>query len=69
MPCATLSSKYQLAVPKAIREELGLQAGQRFAVIAKGQAIELVPVRSVLEARGFLTGAATNDTRDRTDRF
>ena len=69
MLCATLSSKYQLAVPKAIREELGLQAGQRFAVIAKGQAIELVPVRSVLEARGLLKGAAADDTRDRTDRF
>ena len=69
MLCATLSSKYQLAVPKAIRDELGLQAGQRFAVIAKGQAIELVPVRSVLEARGLLKGAAADDTRDRTDRF
>jgi AbrB family looped-hinge helix DNA binding protein len=69
MFCATLSSKYQLAVPKAIRDELGLQAGQRFAVFAKGQAIELVPVRSVLEARGLLKGAAADDTRDRTDRF
>jgi AbrB family looped-hinge helix DNA binding protein len=69
MFCATLSSKYQLAVPKAIRDELGLQAGQRFAVIAKGQAIELVPVRSVLEARGLLKGAAADDARDRTDRF
>jgi AbrB family looped-hinge helix DNA binding protein len=68
MPSATLSSKYQLAVPKAIRDELGLHAGQRFVVIAKGQAIELVPVRPVLEARGLLKGAATDDVRDRTDR-
>jgi len=68
MLAATLSSKYQLAIPKAIRDELGLQAGQRFAVVAKGRAIELVPVRSVVEARGLLRGAGTDGVRDRTDR-
>jgi AbrB family looped-hinge helix DNA binding protein len=68
MISTTLSSKFQLALPKAIRNELGLHAGQRFAVIAKGQAIELVPVRSVLDARGLLRGAATHDVRDRSDR-
>ena len=45
MLAATLSSKYQLAIPKAIRDELGLQAGQRFAVVAKGRVIELVTRR------------------------
>ena len=69
MHCATLSSKYQLAVPKAVREELGLQAGQKFAVIAKGQAIELVPLMSIQDARGLLKGAATDHVRDRTDRI
>jgi AbrB family looped-hinge helix DNA binding protein len=68
MISATLSSKFQLAVPKAIRDELGLRAGQKFAVIAKGQAIELVPLRSVLAARGLLRGAATHNVRDRSDR-
>jgi AbrB family looped-hinge helix DNA binding protein len=68
MLAATLSTKYQLAIPKAIRDELGLQAGQRFAVVAKGRAIELVPVRSVAEARGLLRGAGMDEIRDRTDR-
>ncbi|MFP4130798.1 AbrB/MazE/SpoVT family DNA-binding domain-containing protein [Thiohalospira sp.] len=68
MASATLSSKYQIAIPKAIRAELDLQAGQQFAVIPKGSAIELVPLRSLASARGLLRGADTTDYRDRTDR-
>jgi AbrB family looped-hinge helix DNA binding protein len=68
MISATLSSKYQLAIPKAIREELGLQAGQKFAVIAKGDVIELVPLRSLKAARGMFKGADPSGYRDRKDR-
>jgi len=68
MASATLSSKYQIAIPKAIRAELDLQAGQQFAVIPKGSAIELVPLRSLTSARGLLRGADTTDYRDRRDR-
>jgi AbrB family looped-hinge helix DNA binding protein len=69
MISATLSSKFQLAIPKAIRDELGLEAGQRFAVIAKGKVIELVPLLSLEDARGLLKGANPEGYRDRTDRF
>jgi AbrB family looped-hinge helix DNA binding protein len=69
MISATLSSKFQLALPKAIRDELGLYAGQKFAVVAKGAVIELVPLRSVEEARGMLKGADPADYRDRSDRY
>ncbi len=69
MISATLSSKFQLSIPKAIRDELGLQAGQKFAVIAKGKVIELVPLLSMDEARGLLKGADTTDYRDRSDRY
>lgn len=68
MTSVTLSSKYQIALPKAIRTELGLEAGQELAVIAKGSVIELVPVRSMDSARGMLRGADTSQYRDRTDR-
>ncbi len=68
MISATLSSKYQLAIPKAIREELGLQAGQKFAVIAKGDVIELVPLRSLKAARGMFKRADPTGYRDRKDR-
>lgn len=68
MQTATLSSKYQLAIPKAIRETLNLKAGQKFTVIAKGNIIELVPVRSLQAMRGMLKGANTDNYRDRQDR-
>jgi AbrB family looped-hinge helix DNA binding protein len=69
MQTATLSSKYQLAIPKAIRELLNLQAGQQFTVLAKGNSIELVPVRSLQSMRGLLKGANPANYRDRQDRF
>jgi len=50
----TLSSKFQLSIPKAIREEMHLQAGQKFAIIPKGDAIVLVPIRRLAEMRGIL---------------
>lgn len=69
MYTATLSSKYQLSIPKGIRDLLNLQAGQQFTVLAKGKVIELVQVRSIKEMRGFLKGVNTEDIRDRRDRF
>ena len=68
MTSVTLSSKYQIALPKALRTELGLEAGQEFAVIAKGSVIELVPVRTMDSARGMLRGANPSEYRDRSDR-
>ena len=68
MISATLSSKYQLAIPKAIREQLGLQAGQKFAVVAKGDVIELVPLRPLADARGIFSGADPTGYRDRKER-
>lgn len=69
MVSATLSSKFQLAIPKAMREELGIVAGQKFALIAKGPVIELVPLRSIKEARGMFKGADASGYRDRSDRY
>ncbi len=69
MASATLSSKYQLSIPKAVREELELQAGQKFSVIAKGGVIELVPLRTLESARGMLKGANPDNYRDRSDRY
>ncbi|HHH13918.1 MAG TPA: AbrB/MazE/SpoVT family DNA-binding domain-containing protein [Thiolapillus brandeum] len=68
MTSVTLSSKFQLVIPKAVREQLHLQAGQRFTVITKGDVIELVPMRDIASARGMLKGADPQDYRDRRDR-
>lgn len=68
MQTATLSSKYQLAIPKMIRERLHLEAGQKFTVLAKGKVIELVPVNSLDSMRGLLKGADVEAYRDRSER-
>jgi len=69
MASTTLSSKYQLSIPKVVREQLHLQAGQKFSVIAKGDVIELVPLRTIESVRGMLKQANPNDYRDRSDRY
>ena len=68
MASVTLSSKFQLVIPKTVREQLHLQAGQRFTVITKGDVIELVPMRDIASARGMLKRADPLDYRDRRDR-
>jgi AbrB family looped-hinge helix DNA binding protein len=69
MISAKLSSKFQLAIPKAIRDQLDLKAGQQFTLIAKGDIIELVPVRSLTSARGSFKGCNPNGYRDHQDRI
>ncbi|WP_280548245.1 MULTISPECIES: AbrB/MazE/SpoVT family DNA-binding domain-containing protein [unclassified Halomonas] len=68
MATATLSSKYQLAIPKEVREKLGLGAGQTFTVLAKGRVIELVPTQNILALRGTMKEADPADYRDHSDR-
>ncbi|WP_163560079.1 AbrB/MazE/SpoVT family DNA-binding domain-containing protein [Halomonas sp. NO4] len=69
MATATLSSKYQLAIPKEIREKLKLSAGQQFTIIPKGHVIELVPIQLPQALRGSLKGANPEDYRDHKDRY
>lgn len=61
---AKISPKYQVVIPKAIREQLELKPGQMVQVIAHGDRIEMVPVRSLSEMRGFLAGIDTTVERE-----
>ncbi|MHB8766263.1 MAG: AbrB/MazE/SpoVT family DNA-binding domain-containing protein [Deferrisomatales bacterium] len=67
MHAATLTSKYQICIPKAVRERLGLRAGQQFVFVTKRDTISLVPKRDIADLRGIRRGAATSDVRDRSD--
>jgi len=60
----TISPKYQVVIPKAIRRKLGLCPGQRVQAIAYENRIELVPVRPVRKMRGFLKGLDPRVDRD-----
>lgn len=68
MSTITLSSKFQFSLPKAVREALHLQAGQRFLVMTKGDVVTLVPERDMAWARGRLKGASIVNVRSREDR-
>lgn len=65
----TLSSKYQLVVPRAARERLRLQPGIKLTVVAKGGVIVLVPERPMRAFGGVARGTTDRGLRDKTDRL
>ena len=65
---ATLSSKFQISIPKAIRAAQNWEAGLIFAFIPKGTGVLLVPVPKREALAGIAKGASPSDYRDRTDR-
>ena len=64
METVTISPKFQVVIPKRIRERLRLRAGQKVQAIAFDNRIELVPVLPVEEMRGFLRGIDTSVPRE-----
>ena len=68
MDAVTLSSKYQVVIPRRVRERIGLRAGERLQVISFDDRIELIPVRPMREMRGFLKGLDPAFERERDDR-
>jgi AbrB family looped-hinge helix DNA binding protein len=65
---ATLSSKFQISIPKAIRSAQHWEAGLIFAFIPKGTGVLLVPVPKREALKGLALGASSTDYRDRSDR-
>tara|TARA_B100000029_G_scaffold400695_1_gene399697 strand:+ start:405 stop:611 length:207 start_codon:yes stop_codon:yes gene_type:complete len=64
METVTISPKFQVVIPKQIRERLGLRPGQKVQAIAYENRIELVPVRPIRQMRGFLRGIDTTVPRE-----
>ena len=69
MARATVSPKFQIVIPKEIRERLELKPGQQVALIDRGSYVALVPQRPISELRGMLKGAPLDDYRDKNDRY
>ena len=63
MQTVTLSPKFQIVIPLAIRAALELKPGEKFQVVSYDGRIELIPIRAMRQARGFLKG-----TQARIDR-
>ena len=68
METVTVSPKYQVVIPKRVRDSLGVRPGQKVKVILYDGRIEMIPVRPVEEARGMLKGIDTTVDRERGDR-
>jgi AbrB family looped-hinge helix DNA binding protein len=66
---ATLSAKFQISIPKAVRDARNWKAGQEFAFISKGTGVLLVPVPERKDLAGIAKGAKAEGYRDRNDRF
>lgn len=64
MTTITISPKFQVVIPKAIRELLGLEPGQKLQAIAFADRIELVLVKKPKQLRGFLRGIDTSIERE-----
>ena len=64
METVTISPKFQVVIPRAIRGGMGLKPGQKLWVIAYNNRIELIPVRPIRQMRGFLKGIDTYVERE-----
>lgn len=64
MSIVTVSPKFQVVIPRAIREAMGLEPGQKVQALRYQNRIEFIPVRPMREMRGFLKGLDTTLPRD-----
>lgn len=64
MVTAKISPKFQVVIPKKIRDSLNLSPGQKVQVISYGNRIEIIPLKEISEMRGFLKGIDTTVERE-----
>ena len=69
MDSVTLSTKYQLVLPKAVRERLRLRPGMKLVVLEKGGVVYLVPERPMRAFRGIAKGASQRGLREKKERL
>jgi len=68
MTQVTVSSKYQVVIPKEVRRQLPLRTGQKLVVIVKEGLITLLPEKPLSAFRGFLRGMKVGAIREKRDR-
>ncbi|MGB3680892.1 MAG: AbrB/MazE/SpoVT family DNA-binding domain-containing protein [Rubrobacteraceae bacterium] len=64
MHTVKVSPKYQVVIPKEVREYMGIKPGQEVAVLRYRGRIELIPMSPVREMRGFLRGIDASVERE-----
>lgn len=68
MDAVTVSPKFQVVIPKAIRERTGIKPGEKLQVLSFDDRIELVRIQPIRSMRGFLRGMDAAFMRDEDDR-
>jgi AbrB family looped-hinge helix DNA binding protein len=66
---STLSPKYQVSIPKAVREQLSWKPGQKLVFIPKGNGVLMMPAPDRDSLFGIAPGVNVEDYRDRNDRY
>ena len=65
MTSVTVSPKYQVVIPKDVRDSMGIVSGQKIQILTYQNRIELIPIRPMKKMRGFLKGIDTSVKRDK----
>jgi AbrB family looped-hinge helix DNA binding protein len=68
MSTTTISPKYQVVIPKDVREKLHLKSGQKMTVVTKGGVIYFIPEKPLESFRGYLKGMDTGNLREDEER-
>ena len=67
MYTTTISSKYQVVIPRRVREQFGLKPGQKVVFIPLGQTLRLVIIPPIEQAQGMFAGIDTDVQREEVD--
>ncbi len=65
MKAVTVSPKFQVVIPKEVRESMGIVSGQKIQMLTYRNRIELIPIKPMKKMRGLLKGIDTNVKRDK----
>jgi AbrB family looped-hinge helix DNA binding protein len=68
MAVVTVGDRYEIELPKEVREALRIEPGQQLGIVQVGKSVHLVKLKTLDELRGSLKGMDWSDYRDETDR-
>jgi len=65
MKAVTVSPKFQIVIPKAVRDSVGIVSGQKIQMLTYRNRIELIPIKPMNKMRGFVQGIDAEVKRDK----
>ncbi len=65
MKAVTVSPKFQVVIPKEVRDSMGIVSGQKIQMLTYRNRIELIPIKPMKKMKGFLKGIDTEVKRDK----